>query len=181
MMDKTEWRRQALIRRDALPEFERRQAAADIIRRLRALPEYRGAHTIAVYHPMRSEVDLMELLDDREKLFCFPKITDSAHALMEFRVAGAFVPGIFRTKEPVGPIVAAEQIDLILVPGVVFDRRGYRLGYGKGYYDRYLSVSPIHAIGVCFHFQLAEELPAEPHDVRMDQIITDREELCIRH
>ncbi len=181
MIDKTEYRRQAMIRRDVEPERERRQAAAAIVRRIRKLPEYQAAHTIAIYHPMRSEVDLMSLLDDREKLFCFPKITDSAHADMEFRVAGAFVPGIFRTQEPVGPVVRPERIDLILVPGVAFDRRGYRLGYGKGYYDRYLSVSHARAIGVCFHFQLATELPAESHDVRMDQIVTDREELCIRH
>ncbi len=181
MIEKTEYRRQAMIRRDAEPERERRQAAAKIVRRIRMMPEYQAAHTVAIYHPMRSEVDLMVLLDDREKRFCFPKITDSVRADMEFRVAGTFVPGIFRTQEPVGPAVPPEQIDLILVPGVAFDARGYRLGYGKGYYDRYLSASHIHAIGVCFHFQLADELPADLHDVRMDQIVTDREELCIRH
>lgn len=68
-----------------------------------------------------------------------------------------------------------EQIDLILVPGMAFDRHGHRLGRGKGYYDRFLSqAKDCYKIGVCFPFQLVDEVPTDEHDVRMDEIITQK-------
>ena len=83
-------------------------------------------------------------------------------------------PGAYGIEEPTGELFTDyADIDFIVVPGVAFDRNGNRLGRGKGYYDRLLPRIPsAHKAGICFPFQLVEEVPAEPFDIRMDEIIT---------
>ena len=79
--------------------------------------------------------------------------------------------------EPVddGTIISNDDIDLIVVPGVAFDRERNRLGRGKGYYDRLLSQLKASAIGICFDFQLKGQIPTEPFDRKMDLVITEKE------
>jgi 5-formyltetrahydrofolate cyclo-ligase len=93
------------------------------------------------------------------------------------------VPGL---REPVsGNSVPLGVIDMVVVPGLAFDRRGYRVGRGRGFYDRFLSQQDFQGIrcGLCFQEQLqVEPIQAEPHDIPMDLIITDREVIhCPRH
>lgn len=73
-----------------------------------------------------------------------------------------------------------KDIDVILVPGLAFDRRGGRMGFGKGYYDRLLAKSNAEKIGLCYDFQLHDSIPTEIHDIQMDFIITEKEILEIR-
>jgi len=97
------------------------------------------------------------------------------------------VPGAFGIPEPApsSPLLEPEAVDLVLVPGVAFDRRGYRLGYGGGYYDRLLAdmrspavtarrSSPAVAAGLAYDFQIVDELPVGPHDQRVDLVLTER-------
>ena len=79
-------------------------------------------------------------------------------------------------EEPTGALFTDyATIDLVIVPGVAFDRDGNRLGRGKGYYDRLLPRIPsAYKVGICFPFQIVEEVPAEPFDIRMDEIITQQ-------
>ena len=67
------------------------------------------------------------------------------------------------------------DIDIVIVPGVAFDKKYNRMGYGKGYYDRFLKDMTALKIGVCHSFQLVDEIPSEPHDIKMDMIVTERE------
>ena len=78
--------------------------------------------------------------------------------------------------EPIGEEYTG-NIDLIIVPGVIFDREKNRLGYGKGYYDRYLSNKDIYKIGICFSDQVIDLLPSESHDIKMNIIITEKEKI----
>ena len=82
-------------------------------------------------------------------------------------------PGAFHIEEPRGePFTDYAGIDLAVIPGVAFDRAGNRLGRGKGYYDRLLPrLADTYKIGLCYPFQLADSLPAEAHDVRMDEVV----------
>ena len=97
-------------------------------------------------------------------------------------VAVELVPGEdvlvsrFGIREPAGPEVEPATIDLVLVPGVAFDRSGRRLGYGAGYYDEFLArVSPgTPLVGICFSVQVADRVPSEPHDRDVDVVIRDR-------
>jgi 5-formyltetrahydrofolate cyclo-ligase len=92
------------------------------------------------------------------------------------------VPGRFGVPEPEAgcPAVPLNQLDLILVPGVGFDSAGRRLGRGKGFYDRLLAQVRGHKCGVAFEQQLVTELPEEPHDVRVDSILTPTRWLSAR-
>ena len=74
--------------------------------------------------------------------------------------------------EPTGELCdGAEHMDVAVIPGMAFDREGHRLGRGKGYYDRFLNRVQTYKIGVCFDFQMMDQLPHDPHDVMMDEII----------
>ncbi|EJW99876.1 5-formyltetrahydrofolate cyclo-ligase [gut metagenome] len=84
------------------------------------------------------------------------------------------VVGSYGILEPIGEAIQTyTSIDLIIVPGMAFDKQGHRLGRGKGYYDRLLPKIPqAYKIGICFPFQLLEEIPTEPFDICMDEILT---------
>ena len=91
--------------------------------------------------------------------------------------------GAFQIEEPQGDDVAdISQIEMVVVPAVAYDRRGNRVGRGKGYYDRLLSSTRAAKVGVGFDFQLLdEEIPSEPHDVAVDMVITESRRIVIRH
>jgi len=111
----------------------------------------------------------------------FPRISGKGELSMHFAVLEKLLPGSFGIPEPGAdlPLANMEDINVMLVPGVAFDRKGNRLGYGKGYYDRLLAHSshkPL-LIGISFDETLYDEIPAEPHDVRMDYIVTPTQTL----
>ena len=89
---------------------------------------------------------------------------------------GNLAIGAYGIEEPTGEFFTDySAIDLIVVPGVAFDRKGNRLGRGKGYYDRLLPQIPsAYKAGICFSFQIVEEIPAEPFDICMDEVITSK-------
>jgi 5-formyltetrahydrofolate cyclo-ligase len=91
--------------------------------------------------------------------------------------------GAFQIEEPQGDdTVDIAKIEMIVVPAIAYDRRGNRVGRGKGYYDRLLASTKATKVGVGYDFQLLdEEIPAEPHDVAVDMVITDRRRLVIHH
>jgi len=180
-MDKPSLRAAAMLRRDTLGDRGRRSAA--ICASVVAFPSYIAARAIHCYLPMRSEVDTRPLIADalaRGKRVAVPvvvpKAAELAHAWLASLAADALAPGTFGTFNPRDLRPAAPgDWDLAIVPLLAFDRRGYRLGYGKGYYDRLLAASPITTIGVAFAAQEVERLPAEAHDIALDWVITERE------
>ena len=106
-----------------------------------------------------------------DKLLAFPRILDNGALL--FFSGTVFEAGAHGVSEPVGG-TAAPPPDLVIVPGLAFDRAGVRLGRGKGYYDRWLEANPaVRTLGVCFKFQVLERIPAEPHDVCVNAILTE--------
>lgn len=82
-------------------------------------------------------------------------------------------PGYKGIPEPAAPAPTAPEADVIVVPGVAFTAGGTRLGYGGGFYDRYLAEATGTRIGLCYDFQIVEDLPAGPHDIPMDRIVTE--------
>jgi len=85
--------------------------------------------------------------------------------------AGPF--GIYQPKLSC-PVVPLSSINLFLIPGIAFDKKGYRLGHGKGYYDRLLKTIDTRKIGVCYGFQLFDKLPNNSHDIKVDGVITEK-------
>ncbi len=139
---------------------------------IRGMEYYRKAQTVMLYMPVKGEADVTGLLCDK-KVFLTP-VTDGDD-IYACRV-GELVKGVFGVMEPaVKEVFDKEKIDLVLVPGVAFDKKGNRMGFGKGYYDRFLENINALKIGVCHSFQLVDSVPSEKHDVKMDIIVTERE------
>ncbi len=144
---------------------------------------FRNAQTVALYASSFNEVlvdGIFEKALGSGKRVCFPRVAKSDGAGLRFYAVEALdelSPGPYSILEPPekGAVVDLELIDLVLVPGVVFDTEGARIGYGKGYYDRALGHMMCPKVALAFEFQVLEErLPVEPHDVFMDAIVTDR-------
>ena len=144
-----------------------------------ALPEFAAAHIVAGYVAMRKELDVSALLQaaaDSGKQVVLPRIEPDGLAFHVHVPGEPLVENDWGVLEPDASAerVAIAAIDLMLVPGLALDLRGYRIGYGKSYYDRVLpQLAHGRAVGVAYDFQLLAEIPDEPHDQRVHQIVTD--------
>lgn len=147
--------------------------------RLLAIPAFAEAAALALYSPVNNEVLTGELFHAARSLgkqVVFPRICGQRLEFVEVTQLAELQPGALRIREPRGTtIVPVTALDLLVVPGVAFDQKGGRLGYGKGFYDRTLhAVAPRPClIGLCFEFQLVSALPVETHDVGVDMLVTE--------
>ena len=184
---KTELRRQALARRDALPAAERQQAAETIAARAFPVAIAPGV-IVAGFMPMKSEINplpLLRALADAGARLALPVVAGRGKPLIMRawgigEPLGAGVWGI-REPEPAAPEVAP---DILIVPLLAFDRAGQRVGYGAGYYDRTIAAlrarQPVLAIGLAFAAQEIAAVPATPHDAPLDLVLTEREVIDLR-
>lgn len=133
------------------------------------------AEIIMFYWSMADEVYTHDFLNKwyREKTILLPCVNGDNLELRKFEGEDKMVTGeSFSIKEPVGEVFTnIEQIDIILVPGVAFDKSNNRLGRGKAYYDKLLNDYRGRKTGVCFDFQMVEQVPVDAHDVKMDDVI----------
>lgn len=152
------------------------QQSAEILTALEAHPAFRAADTVLLYHSLKDEVDTHELIRkwSRLKRILLPVVVGDDLELRVYTGPEDLAIGAYGIEEPTGArFTDYAAIGFIAVPGVAFDRNGNRLGRGKGYYDRLLPRIPAaYKAGICFPYQLVEEVPAEPFDIRMDEIIT---------
>lgn len=191
------------VKRDGIPESGRRLADGRIHTRLLSLGAYKNAETILCYIASRSEPETRPIIEDAlasgKRVAC-PRCTDSA-GHMDFRYISGFsqlVPGRFGLLEP-DPVLCpvydrrgdiagdagagagrgipdkrdTQNNILCIVPGLSFDLAGGRLGYGKGYYDRFLAEFAGISAGICYEMMLSEELPRGEHDRNVDIIVTE--------
>lgn len=155
----------------------KKEKSAEIFRQLQATDQFRNAQNILCYWSLSDEVHthlfVPEIARAGKRVF-LPVVAGDDLLIREFTASESLVEGgSFAIPEP--DVNAAEvsirEIDLVIVPGVAFDRRGARMGRGKGFYDRLLTGAEVAKIGVCFDFQLVEEVPTDDHDVMMDGVI----------
>ncbi len=168
-----------LIREALLQKRELHEATEEdkirITEKLLSIPEIKRGEYILLYYPHRKEVDTLpiikKLLKEGKKVL-LPKVKGKEIIPILIKNLSHLKEGYAGIKEPEGEEVPLEKIDVIIVPGVAFDKKGHRLGYGKGFYDRFLKKVKGLKIGLAYDFQILEELPAEEHDVPLDLIIT---------
>ena len=194
--DKEPLREALLARRDALPGTHRAAASVAIQRRIESLPVFRRATGVHCYVSMRTEVETEGIF---RACWARGKSTFVPFQIREPRALGwalrkpgdRLPPGSFGVPEPEPERRSPEngkKIDLILVPGVAFDRRGNRLGYGKGFYDLFLSSllktgvkMEDHAshspaiVGLAFSLQMVDSIPQDSWDVSMEKVVTEGE------
>lgn len=158
--------------------FRERDRKSDLILyRIETSDIFRQANRVLLYHALPDEVQTQSLLErwhEKKELF-LPVVNGSELDIVPY-VPAKLKPGHFGILEPTGiAIEPPETIDLIVIPGVAFDRQRNRLGRGRGFYDRLLTRTEAFRIGICFGFQLLDSVPTSPYDIRMDRIITEND------
>ncbi|MFH1221597.1 MAG: 5-formyltetrahydrofolate cyclo-ligase [Candidatus Micrarchaeota archaeon] len=168
-------RAEMLAKRDSLPEDERKRLSEVISSNIVQRPAFMQANTIAVYLAKGSEVSMrrtIELAMAAGKTVLVP-VTNQHLEMFQFTGFGNLHVGKFGILEPKDKIQGPAP-EVVLVPGIAFGKCMHRIGYGKGFYDKYFKTVKTHRIGVCYDFQLLEKLPSHSQDEPMDEIITDR-------
>jgi len=184
---KTDLRRTAMARRDALPPAERMATALAVAER--GLPvDIPPGTVVSGFSPLKSEISplpLLRRLADAGAGLALPVVAGRGQALImrAWSFGAPLVSGIWGIREP--PADAPELFpDILIVPLLAFDRRGHRIGYGAGYYDmtiaRLRAMKPVTAIGIAFAAQEIAAVPATPRDARLDLVLTERETIDFR-
>lgn len=181
---KDELRRRLAARLEAASAEQRQRAGAAARARLLDHPTIRRARSILVCLSFGTELDtapLVERWTDEGRRLYVPRADPRDRMLHVHPWPSPLVQLSFGLRQPPrgAPEVVSgaisETLDAAIVLGLGFDRRGYRLGYGSGYFDRFLAAHPVPAIGLAYGFQLLDRLPAEAHDVPMSAVVTDEE------
>lgn len=145
----------------------------DAIKRLKRLTEYQNAKTVGAYAPLPDEVDVSLVMTNPDRTFYIPAFDEALGSYRLARMGETFTRGRFGILEPVDPVFAEkDEIDLILVPGIAFDKTGHRIGRGGGFYDQLLPLYNATRVGIGFDFQCLETIPREPHDCEMNILVT---------
>lgn len=180
MTDKSELRQRICAQRECMSAAEVTAASLALCRRLAAWPPLLQARIVLTYLAFRNEPDLSRLFVLRPDLeWVAPRIAPGRRLLLHPYDPARLVRHRFGMLEPSAdlPLVDPIALDVVLVPGVAFDRQGGRLGFGGGYYDRFLPTTPALRVGVAFDSCVVEELPCEAQDQRVDWVITPTEEI----
>jgi len=178
---KAQLRAERLALRDAIPTDLRTAKSLDMAAHAGDAIAFEPGTIVSGFLPIRSEVDprpLMAHLRDRSARLCVPVILDKRTIIFRELVRGAeLVPGTFGTFAP-GPDAAELDPEIMLMPLAAFDAAGHRIGYGGGYYDR--AIHRLHQkglrpklIGIAFDCQEVASVPIEPHDIRLDAVLTE--------
>jgi len=182
--EKQEVRQKLLERLLSLTKNEIKRRSKNVENKLSELPLYKKAKVIMVYYPLCGEVDILSKVrrDLGNKRFCFPVMDLEAKNLRIFEIAnldedfcvgawGVMQPDTEKAKE-----VDIKEIDVVIVPGLAFDRQRNRLGRGAGFYDRFLQniTPPTKKIGIAFEFQIMENLPTNlSWDQKVDTVVSE--------
>lgn len=189
-MDKRSIRQAVLVGREQISPAERIRMSEQITEMVRRQEAYRAAEDILCFVSYGSEVvtdDLIEQALREEKRVYVPSVTDAGSGAMEFvRITGLqeLAEGYKGIREPVSGDVYAPDCTrqaLMILPGVAFDRQGHRIGYGGGFYDRYLErihkICPMKTIAIGFQIQIVDWIEPGEYDMPYDVLITEREEI----
>ena len=171
-----------MLARAAKTKLDFKEISLVISEKISRLEEFKSAKTVMSYLAKDSEVSLNSLFNDKTKHWFVPLVKDSSLVLTSYEDGKTMLSkSVFGIMEPVvemskcfDQIQRKIPIDLILVPGLCFDKKGARIGYGGGYYDKFLKLNPdSKKIGCCQRECLYDELPQDKWDVKVDLVIFD--------
>lgn len=179
-MPKQNLRHLMLAKRKALAGITGKLASRLVQQTFVATEEFAAASVIVLYAAVHNEVETADVLQAAlatSKTVLFPAVSSEGLVFRRIENASALRKGAYGIMEPPAACIGypPEVADLIVIPGIVFDLAGRRIGYGKGYYDR--ALHQLEGMGklaaFCYDFQVMDEIMGEPHDVRMDMIVTE--------
>lgn len=181
-MTKYELRSKMKRLRGILDDQDKALGADAVFIRLEQSAAFQLAEKILIYHSLPDELDTHKFLDKwkNHKQFFLPRVNGVNLDILPYDETRLEI-GSFHIEEPTGDnTVPVTDIEVVIVPGVAFDRKGHRLGRGKGFYDRLLEDSSATKIGIGYEFQLVDEIPTEAHDIKMDIVITEHSTIIVR-
>lgn len=179
-MPKRQFREELLKKRRNLSAKERESKGLLIQENAKKRIPWDSIESIGLYASQGSEVQTDLLFKNAKELgksIAYPRITTEEE--LQYYIIDELkelIPGLFGVNEPLNSQThrSIESLDIIIIPGLAFDRFGYRLGYGRGYFDRILAgVDSKKVIGLAFDLQIIDKLPAQPHDIRVGAIVTE--------
>lgn len=182
-MKKEDIRIRIRSQKSILSDEEKTQAARAAFEILERHASFMMAEHILMYHSLPDELSTRSFIEkwSGRKHFYLPRVNGVNLEILPYDRSTLRL-GAFHIEEPQGDETAdINDIELIIVPGVAYDREGNRVGRGKGYYDRLLATSKATTIGMAYDFQLVDEIDAEPHDIKVDFVITDKGSITIKH
>ncbi len=181
-MKKDEIRRRVRAQKSMLTEYERRQAADDVFEQLEQLAAFIMSEHILMYHSLPDELSTHSFLDKwhGSKHFYLPRVNGVNLDILPYEQTSLQL-GAFHIEEPQGDeTVSIDDIEMVVVPAMAYDRQGNRVGRGKGYYDRLLADSKAIKIGVAYDCQLVDEIDTDSFDQPVDIVITQSRTYKIR-
>lgn len=175
---KTQLKQSVIEKRNSLSRQEITEKTNQIKSRLFDLSKYKTSKIIMFYVSFNSEVGTHDMIKEalKSKMVAVPKVENheiEPSVIIDF---DNLIPSKFGILEPIEITkISYKNIDIVLVPGIVFDKEGHRIGYGFGFYDKFLKKVPkAFKIGLAFDFQVVDKVPREEHDVPVDLIVTEK-------
>lgn len=174
MYSKESLRKAMLDARSSLSSSMRSMLSNMIQYRVLTLDEFNGAKIVGAYYPINSEVDtrMIMLHAINNKILALPKVIGNDMIFVKVNDLDNLVRGRYRIMEPRDDNEV--KPDILLIPAVAYSKDGYRIGYGKGYYDRYLANNDCYSIGLAYDFQVFNSIPHDENDMKVKMIITDK-------
>lgn len=178
MLHKTDLRKQIKLQVGALSLQEKEMLSAQALAKLELQPCFQEARTVMLFHSLPDEVNTHAFIQRwaGQKNILLPVVQGRELVVRRYLPETAMRQGAFHIEEPAGEdFTDYADIDLIIVPGMAFDRQGHRLGRGGGFYDRFLSHPALQhtcKVGICFPCQIVDSIPTEPHDLPVSQVIS---------
>lgn len=158
------------------------EKSKEIASKVQMTEEFQNANIIALYKNLSSEVDTSFIIEDalqKGKIVVLPRVYGDEMKFYQITSSkDTFEKSKFGIEEPIENeenFIEASKIDLMIVPGICFDKENNRLGFGKGYYDKFLGNTKIRTIGICYQEQLLKTdiIPSTTYDIKMQQVITN--------
>ena len=182
MASKKDIRKHVLVKRSAMSKNEWVKKSHLICEKVTNHPFFLKADEIYCYMDFRNEVATKEILEfawSHQKKVAVPKIQGDTMNFYYINGVDELKEGYFGILEPVVEKIAEGENVLVLMPGAAYDDQRHRIGYGKGFYDRFLEKHPnYHTMALAFELQMTENIPAEKHDICPEIIITEERILC---
>lgn len=175
-------RKKYILNRDNLSKDYRESSTNSIFSTLEKCSFFKTSEKIFIFVGFDSEIQTENFIKKwiNKKQIFVPKIENGKMNLIRLKSWDELAPGHFGVLEPTSSDYYEGKIDLVVTPSIVFDKNGYRLGYGKGYYDRYFTENEYKiSVGLCYHKLLQENVPKEEHDKQVDIIITEEKTFII--
>jgi 5-formyltetrahydrofolate cyclo-ligase len=176
VVEKARLRKQLLDARDGLSLDFIKITSKDIQDNLRKIDYFRTAETIGAYYSIGSEVrtqDLLQSILNAGKQLALPKVEKNDLVFKKISSLSELEQGNFSVMEPKDKCEIVKNLDVVIVPAIALSKEGYRLGYGFGYYDRYLHGKKSKTIALSYAKQVVRSFPHDDHDVKMNFIVTE--------